>query len=119
MALTSASRASSLHHLNIKFMARNDMPYKFYFQKLHKSWRRGKVPPTISYQAYTQDPNPCVVKTLDEYISRTEGWRYGKECSQLFLSFVNPHKPIASFTISGWLKNILKKVGIDISTFIV
>ena len=39
------------------------------------------------------------------------------ECSQLSLSFVNPHKPLVSFTISGWLKNVLKKVGIDISTF--
>ena len=42
------------------------MSYKFYFRKLHKSWRRGKAPPTISYQAYTQDPNLCIVKTLDE-----------------------------------------------------
>ena len=62
MALSSASRASSLQHLNIKFMARNDMSYKFYFHKLHKSWRRGKAPPIISYQAYTQDPNLCVVR---------------------------------------------------------
>ena len=119
MALSSASRASLLQHLNIKFMTRNGMSYKFYFQKLHKSWRRGKVPPTISFQAYSEDLNLCVVKTLDEYISRTEGWRSGKECSQLLLSFVNPHKPVVSFTISGWLKNILKKVGIDISTLIV
>ena len=38
MTLSSASRASSLQHLNIKFVAKNDMPYKFYFHKLHKSW---------------------------------------------------------------------------------
>ena len=80
------------------------MSYKFYFHKLHKSWRRCKVPPTISYQAYTQDLNLCVVKALDEYISCKEGWRSGEECSQLLLSFVNPHKPVVSSTISGWLK---------------
>ena len=97
-------------------MARNEMSYKFFFHKLHKSWRRGKAPPTISYQAYTQDPNLCVVRTLDEYISRTQGWRSGEEYSQLLLSFVNPHKPIVSSTISGWLKNVLKKAGIGIST---
>ena len=51
IALSSSSRSSSLQHLNIKFMARNDMPHKFYFQKLDKSWRRGKVLPTVSYQA--------------------------------------------------------------------
>ena len=72
MALLSASRTSSIQHLNIKFMAKNDTPYKFYFHKLHKSWRRDKAPPTVLYEAYTQDPNPCVVKTLDEYIFRSE-----------------------------------------------
>ena len=91
MALSSASRASLLQHLNIKFMARNDMSYKFYFHKLHKSWRRGKVPPTISYQVDTQDLNLYVFKTLDKNISCTEGWVSGEECSQLLLSCANPH----------------------------
>ena len=117
MALSFAPRASSLEHLNIKFMARNDMSYKFYFHKLHKSCRKGKGPPTISHQAYIQNPNLCVVKTLDEYISRTEGWRPGEECSQLLLSFVDPHKLVVSSTVSGWLKKVLKKARIDISTF--
>ena len=117
MALLSVSRASSLQHINIKFMARKDMSYKFYFHKLHKSWLRGKAPPTVSYQVYIQDPNLFVVKTLDEYISRTEGWRSGEEGNELFLSFVNPHKPVVSSTISVWLKNVLRKAGIDISTF--
>ena len=117
MALSFVARASSLQHLNITFMARNEMSYKFYFHKLYKSRRRGKVPPTISYQAYTQDPNLCVVRTLDEYISRTQGWRSGEKCSQLLLSLFNPHKPVASSTISDLLKSVLKKAGIDISTF--
>ena len=98
-------------------MARNDTSYKFYFHKLHKNWRRGKGPPTVSYQAYTQDPILCVVKTLGEYISRTERQMSGEEGSQLLLSFVNPHKPVVSSTISGWLKNALRKAGIDLGTF--
>ena len=83
MALSFASRASSIQHVNIKFQARNDTPYKFYFHKLHKSWRRGKAPPTISYQAHRQDPKLSVTKTLDEYISRTDFQRSGEEYSQL------------------------------------
>ena len=81
-------------------MARKDTSYKFYFHKLHKSCRRGKAPPKVLYQACTQNPNLCVVKTLGEYISRKEGWRSGENCSQLLLSFVNPHKPVVSSTIS-------------------
>ena len=60
-----------------------------------------------------QDPNLCVVKSLDEYFSRTEGLGSAEECYQLTLSFVNSHEP----TISGWLKNVLRKVRINIGTF--
>ena len=81
---------------------RNNMFYNFYFHKLHKGWKRSKASPTVSYQTYTQHPNPCVAKTLDEYISRTEGWRPEEECFQLLLGFVDPHKPVVSSTISGW-----------------
>ena len=61
MVLSSTFRVSSLQHLNIKFMTRNDMSYNFYFHKLHKSWRRGKAPPAILHQAYAKDLNLCVV----------------------------------------------------------
>ena len=117
MVLSYVSRASSLQHLHIKFMARNDMSHKFYFHKLHKSWGKDKAPPTVSYQAYTQDSDLCVAKTLDEYISRTGGWRSGEECFQLLLSLVNPHKSVVSSTITGWLRNVLEKPGIDVGTF--
>ena len=97
-------------------MARNDTSYEFHFYKLHKSQRQGKQR-YQGYEVYTQDPNLCVAKTLDEYISCTEGQRCAEKCSQLLLSFVNPHKPVVSSTISEWLKNVLRKAGIDIGTF--
>ena len=84
-------------------MARNDTSYKFYFHKLHESWRRGKPPLRVSYQAYTQDPNLCIAKTLDEYISGTEGWNSGVMCSQP-LNFINQHRTVVSSTILDWLK---------------
>ena len=39
------------------------------------------------------------------------------ECSQLLLSFVNPHKSVVCSTISDWLKYVLRNAGIDISFF--
>ena len=57
------------------------------------------------------------MRNLDEYIARTERWRSGEEHSQLLLSFIHPHEPVVSFTLSGWLKIILMKSGIDTSTF--
>ena len=94
LALSSALRASSMQHLNINFMAKTKSCYKFYFNKLHKSWRKGKAPPAVTYQEYTQDESLCLVWTLDEYIARTERWRSGEEHSQLLLSFIHPHKPV-------------------------
>ena len=98
-------------------MARNSTSYKFYFHKLYKSWRKGKASSTVSYQTCIQDPNLCVVGALDEYIFSTEGWRSGEESSLIFVSFVNPRKLVVSSTISGRLKNVLRKAGIDIGTF--
>ena len=51
---------------------------KFYFDKRHKSWRKGKVPPAVTHQEYTQDESLYVVRTLDEYIAQTERLRSEK-----------------------------------------
>ena len=72
LGLSFALRASSIQHLNINFRAKTNSCYKFYFNKLHKSWRRGKAQPAVTYQVYTQDESLCVVRTLDEYVARTE-----------------------------------------------
>ena len=69
LALSSALRASSIQHLNIDFMAKTNSCYKFYFNKLHKSWRKGKVPPAVTLQEYTQNESLCDVRTLEKYIA--------------------------------------------------
>ena len=69
LALSSALRTSSIQHLNINFMSKTNSCYKFYFNKLHKSWRKGRAPPGVTYQEYTQDESICAVTTLDENIA--------------------------------------------------
>ena len=117
LALTAAQRVSSIHHLNIDFMVKNGTSYVFYFNKLHKSWKRGKAPPCITYQAYSDDPDLCVVEALNEYINRTQEWRKDSERSQLLLGTVKPHKPVVSSTISGWLKKLMARAGINTEIF--
>ena len=78
LALSSALRRSFIQHLNINFMAKTKSCNKFYFNKLHKSWTKGKAPPAVTYQEYTQDESLRVVKTLDEYIAQTERGRSEK-----------------------------------------
>ena len=67
LALTTASRASMIQHLNTEFMAKDKDRYIFYFRKLHKSWRKGQAPPAITYFAFSEDKALCVVETLNEW----------------------------------------------------
>ena len=79
--------------------------------------KKGEVQPAVTYQEYTQDESLCVVRTLDKYIARTERQRSAEEHPQLLLSFIHPHRPVVSSAISGQLKTILMKSGMDTSTF--
>ena len=118
LAWSSALRASSIQHLNINFMAKTKSCSKFYFNNLHNSWRNGKALPAVTHQEYTHDEKLCVARTLDEYIAWVERWSSGEQLSQFLLSFIHSHKPVVFSTISGWLKTILMKSGINTSTFI-
>lgn len=117
MALTSASRASALHHLDVRYMTRSADRYSFTFHKLHKSWGAGKAPPKLEFFKYDTDTDLCVVHTLDAYILRAQEWRTANNKTQLLLSHIKPHCEIKSCTVSRWIKEILTEAGIDTELF--
>ena len=71
MALTLASRALGLQHLNIRFMVRNPSSFTFTFHKLHKTWKMGKSPPSVVFHSFKEDSSLCVVADLNEYLKRS------------------------------------------------
>ena len=103
MALTSASRAPGLQHLNTRFMAKTPSSFTFTFHKLHKAWKKRKSPPFVGFLSFEEDSSLCVVAVLNEYLKRSEKWRTSDE-RQLLLTFGQPHKSVVSSTISGWIK---------------
>lgn len=107
LALTSASRACTIHCLDLRYMAEHNHFVQFQFGKLHKGWRTGKSSPTVKYYEYKADRDLCVVSTLQAYLDRSKAWR-STEQAQLLLSYVNPHKEVCSSTISGWIKKSWK-----------
>jgi len=117
LALTAASRSSEIYLLNINFMIRKTESYIFSFDKLTKTWKKGQSPPTIEFMNFPENPKLCVVKTLDDYINLSKQWRLTKDHSQLLLSTLKPHKPVAKSTIAGWMKSVLKNSGIDTTIF--
>ena len=61
LVLASALRAIQIQHLDISQMGRLPDQYKFVYTKLHKSWRKGKLPTSVSFFVYAEDPHLCVV----------------------------------------------------------
>jgi len=98
-------------------MAQTDDTVVFNYHRLHKSWRKGESPPSITFVAYSEDTDICVVSALREYLKRSEPWRENKNESQLLLSYINPHQPIASCTVARWMKELLSLSGIDTDVF--
>ena len=74
-------------------------------------------PTTLEFAAFSQDKDFCVVSALDEYLNRTEELRRVNNETQLLLSYIQPHTQLVPSTISGWLKNVLKSSGINVSLF--
>ena len=115
LALTSVKRASELHLLDIRYMALSDSKAVFKLGEKPKHLRkRGKRPEPIEF--YASGDKLCPITTLKQYLERTQSWR-SEATSSLFLSFVKPHKPVTTSTISRWLKSVLGKVGVDTSVF--
>ena len=115
MALTSASCTLGLQHLNIRFMVKTPSSFTFTFHKLHKAWKKGKSPPSVVFHSFEEDSSLCVVAVLNEYLKRSEKWRTSDQW-QLLFNFVQPHKPVVSSTISGWINKVFTISGVDLGT---
>ena len=105
LALTTSSRASVIHHLDIRFTLNTSDKVTFHFHKLHKSWRKGKSSPSLTLYAYSPDKQLCVVQTLYRYLDMTKNRRDTTK-TQLLLSYRKSYEKISS-TVSGWIKKVL------------
>ena len=106
LALTSASRASNIHHLEIRFMSLPEEKVVFYFPKLLKTWKKGGTPPKLEIFAFEKDTDLCVIQTLKLYLDRSQEWRDEKK-TQLLLGTNKPHKPVSVSTVSRWIKDVM------------
>ena len=83
----------------------------FIRQGLSKSDRPKHVCPKIFVPTYSQNKLLDPVRILKCYLKRTKKFRnFGQyqEKNNLFLSFVEPHRPVSCQTISKWLVRIIK-----------
>ena len=75
-----------------------------------KTTRPGHHLPPLELKAY-KDVELCVVSHLRQYIKLTENL----DDKQLLLSYVKPHKPISTTTLSRWCVRIMKESGVNVN----
>ena len=120
LALSSAGRASELCMLNLKYKKHQGSSISFELRKRTKTCRPGSKIPILTFDSFDTDPNLCVVSCINEYVSRTLSWREINDTidrSWLLISFVKPHHPIAACSVARWLKEVIKKSGINSALF--
>ena len=61
----------------------------------------------MAFHSSEEDVSFCIAAVLNESLQRSEKWQTSDEW-QLLLSFVQPHKPVVSSTITGWIKKSLQ-----------
>jgi len=115
LALLSGQRCQTLQFLNLNCMLRQEDRYTFYIASLLKTTRPAFHQMPLEFLAYPHNQKLCVVRNLDEYITRTQGLRNG--CFQLLISPSKPYKGVKSSTIGRWLRKVLADAGIDTKTF--
>ena len=71
LKLIAATRASSIQHFNIKYMAVTKDQYIFVFINCKILKQKGKSLTLVTYHAYSHDKELCAVDALKEYILRT------------------------------------------------
>ena len=106
LALTSSARALELIKLDLDFVSIKSDSWEFSFAEHTKVSRPVHPARKIYLPAFPDNPKICVVKTLQEYRSRTET---RLQSSRPLISFV---RPISSQTMSRWLRKAMQLAGI-------
>lgn len=119
MALVVASRSSELAALDLRFRVFSPDGVTFRLPTLTKKRKAGAPPKKLFFGGFKEDAALCVVDCLQEYERRTRKLRpvAAEEPNKLFLSYVQPHKPVSSQRIANWLKLVLEQAGINTQIF--
>lgn len=114
LAILSAQRASALHSIDVRNITMFEKEVKIRFGDLLKTSRPGVHQAEIAIAAFPRKAL-CLVHTLDVYLNYTKKLR--EDHTQLFISFIPPHRPVVNSSISRWIKTVLISAGVDMAIF--
>ena len=116
LLLYSGQRCSTLLSFDIGFMDLQNNTCIFYPNKLLKHSRPNKKADTFVFNKCGPEPMLCPINTLIEYLNRRNKM-VNTNVTSLFLTCSKPYKTPHQDTISRWIKNTMKKAGVDTNVF--
>lgn len=114
--LVTGQRCQSVHMMDIEQLSKGELSYQFHLKGHIKQSKPGRQNPVLVLPSFPEEPRLCVVECLEAYITKTAGVRTS-ENTKLFLSFHKPYQPVSRSTISRWVKTVMEKSGIDVTTY--
>ena len=113
--LVSGQRGQTVHLMDLSSMEMADNTCRFHITEHIKTSKPGASAPIILIKQYPKNAKICPLRTLRDYLSRTNLLRGG--ASPLFISFQKPYKPVTRQTISRWVNTVMTDAGLDTTRF--
>lgn len=106
--LLSAQRCQTLHLIEMGDVEIEENQLRIFPNHLLKQSKPGKHLDVMVFKSIKNE-KLCIVKTMLEYLERTEHLRNG---TKLFISTIKPHNSVSKDTIARWIKYVMEKAGI-------
>ena len=119
LALTAIERVSEVVAHDLRYRRYSPEGVTFELPVLTKKSRVGQNLKSSFHASFPVNPSLCVVNCLKEYEKRTAQFRPldPAKPNKLLLSYIKPHKPISSESLSRWVKELLSRAGINTDIF--
>ncbi|KAJ8026956.1 hypothetical protein HOLleu_31935 [Holothuria leucospilota] len=115
LALISAQRVQALSFLHMDHMKMGTNLVTFQFHDLLKQNKPENLSPTLLIRGYPPDRRLCAVKYLRHYVEETSTIRGAER--YLLTSYKKPFKRVTAQTVSRWLKEVMKALGINTDVY--
>ena len=115
LCLRTGQRDQTIKCLNLDYIKISSDKVVLFVPETLKTTRTGYHLPPIELKTF-KDSELCVIAHLKQYIKMTAPFR-NTGTKQLLLSFVRPHKPISTTTLSRWCVTVMKESGINVNIF--
>lgn len=117
LCLLSGQRCQTLGKLDLEFMYLDNSRAVFYIPDLVKTSRPSFHQAPLEFKAFPYNPVLCPVRCIQSYLQSTNRWEKESRVGLLFLSYAPPFKPIKAGTIARYVRELLLKAEVDLTTF--